>query len=209
MRHLGTLATRVSASPCQNNLEQAARLCYTAPHDRMDAIVMKDFPSPVDDNTLRLELKTHGLRCTRPRETILGFFREADKHVSAEGLYTMLQERGANFSLSTVYLNLSVLTEAGLIREINGLEGEKLYDSNHHHHHHIICRHCQSVADVADSLQQLPSSMALPQGWQLEQREIVFYGICPACRAKESQAKESRAKEGQAETSQPDGAQHD
>lgn len=131
---------------------------------------------------LRTELKEAGLRCTRPRESVLGFFREKDRHVSAEQLHRIMQERGKSFSLSTIYLNLGILTEVGLIREIVGLEGEKLYDSNHHHHHHIICRYCQEVADVHDDYQQ--QMVHLPQGWQLEQHEILFYGCCPKCKAK-------------------------
>ena len=51
-------------------------------------------------------LQHHGLRYSQPREVILGYFKERDKHESAESLYLTLKERGHQLSLSTVYLNL-------------------------------------------------------------------------------------------------------
>jgi hypothetical protein len=54
----------------------------------------------------------------RPRELILDFFGEGGRHISAEGLYLALCERGEKISLSTVYLNLGVLKSAGLSHAI-------------------------------------------------------------------------------------------
>ncbi len=79
---------------------------------------------------LREVLQTHGLRYSRPREVILTFFGERDRHVSAEELHLELRTRGENLSLSTVYLNLGVLKQAGLVREVSGVGGEAFYDSN-------------------------------------------------------------------------------
>jgi Fur family transcriptional regulator, peroxide stress response regulator len=93
-------------------------------------------------------LRDRGLRYSRPREAILAFMAEAPRHVSAEALYQALRDRGEDVSLSTVYLNLGVLVEAGLLREFKGVHGESLYDASVEPHYHLICRETGEVVDV-------------------------------------------------------------
>ena len=50
---------------------------------------MSDAPSNLAIRTL---LAQHNLRYSRPREIILAYFREADRHVNAEGLYSELKK---------------------------------------------------------------------------------------------------------------------
>jgi Fe2+ or Zn2+ uptake regulation protein len=137
---------------------------------------------------LREVLQSHGLRYSRPRETILSFFGERDMHVSAEDLYLELKKRGENLSLSTVYLNLSVLKQAGLVREFGGLGGEALYDSNVGPHHHLICTACGAVRDVPEvtftetTLTELLKTHAQDSsGWQIGEPNIDLHGLCPDC----------------------------
>ncbi len=109
---------------------------------------------PMGESTSDLEgavrgvLRDRGLRYSRPREAILAFMAEAPRHVSAESLYQALRERGEDLSLSTVYLNLGVLVEAGLLREFKGVQGESLYDASVEPHDHLICRETGEVVDV-------------------------------------------------------------
>ncbi|MDQ3458548.1 MAG: transcriptional repressor [Deinococcota bacterium] len=134
-------------------------------------------------------LQRHGLRFSRPRAAILGFFGEQDSHVSAELLYAALRERGENISLSTVYLNLSVLRSVGLIREFDGLHGEALYDSNVAPHYHLICKDCGAILDLPlETLEGQPPAALLRHsaerlsGWQVDEPKLDFHGYCPQCR---------------------------
>ena len=102
------------------------------------------------DGRVRTLLRERGLRFSRPRATIMGFFLAGDRHISAEGLHRSLLEDGASLSLSTVYLNLSVLCDAGLIRELKGLDGVTLYDSTVTPHSHLMCTVTGDVIDVPD-----------------------------------------------------------
>ena len=138
---------------------------------------------------LRETLQTHGLRYSRPREVILSYFGERDVHVSAEEVHHALRDRGENLSLSTVYLNLSVLKTAGLVREFSGVGGEALYDSNVGPHHHLICTGCGKVLDLPEveiaetTLSSLLKSQATSvSGWQVDEPSIGLQGICPECR---------------------------
>ena len=100
------------------------------------------------EGAVREVLRDRGLRYSRPREAILAFMAEEPRHVSAESLYQALRERGEDLSLSTVYLNLGVLVEAGLLREFKGVQGESLYDASVEPHDHLICRETGEVIDV-------------------------------------------------------------
>jgi len=100
------------------------------------------------ESFVRDVLRDRGLRYSRPREAILAYMAEAPRHASAEALYQALRDRGEDLSLSTVYLNLGVLVEAGLLREFKGVHGESLYDASVEPHYHLICRETGEVVDV-------------------------------------------------------------
>lgn len=138
-------------------------------------------------NEVRELLSQHGLRYSRPRETILAYFRESAKHVNAESVYSALRERGHNLSLSTVYLNLGVLKKVGLVREFLGVGGESLYDSNVSKHYHLICKSCNRVIDLPEGLavgetpKQLRQRAEQASGWRVDEPNLNLYGICPDC----------------------------
>jgi Fe2+ or Zn2+ uptake regulation protein len=137
-------------------------------------------------SVIRNLLKDSGLRYSRPRASILTFFREADYHISAEDLYLTLKRRGENLSLSTVYLNLATLTEAGLIRQFNGVAGEALYDSNVAPHYHLICKETGEVMDVPlPMIDGVPLTRYLKErfekltGWEIEEPTLELRGVSP------------------------------
>ncbi len=137
-------------------------------------------------SSIRKLLKDYGLRYSRPRASILSFFREADYHISAEDLHLTLKRRGEKLSLSTVYLNLSVLTEAGLIRQLSGLAGEALYDSNVKPHYHLICKETGEVVDVPlPMIDGVPLPRYLKEciqeatGWQIDEPSLELRGVSP------------------------------
>ncbi len=139
-------------------------------------------------DSLRNVLRAHGLRYSKPREAILSFFREQDRHISAEGLYVELKQRGQDLSLSTVYLNLGVLKTSGLIREFEGVGGEALYDSSVDPHHHVICTSCGAIADLPlIRIDDTPPTRYLQHraehasGWQIEEPTLSLQGLCPSC----------------------------
>jgi Fur family transcriptional regulator, peroxide stress response regulator len=134
----------------------------------------------------RTVLKEHGLRFSRPRELILGYLLEEDKHVSAEGLYLALKQRGENLSLSTVYLNLNVLAEAGLVREFKGTSGQAVFDSNMTPHYHVVCRETGEILDVpAPTVDGKPLGRFLKEtieaatGWRVDEPRLSLTGLSP------------------------------
>ena len=139
-----------------------------------------------DPETVREVLKSNGLRYSRPREVILGFLLEEDRHVSAESLYLNLKQRGEDLSLSTVYLNLSALAEAGLVCAFRGASGESLYDSNVSPHYHVVCKETGAILDVPAPIVDgkpigrfLKEAIEAATGWQVDEPHLSLSGVSP------------------------------
>ena len=135
---------------------------------------------------MRHVLRARGLRYSRPRRVILGFLSERDLHVSAENLYVALKKRGEELSLSTVYLNLGVLAEAGLVRAFSGANGEVLYDSNPSEHYHVISPDTGEVIDVTPPVidgrplgEFLRSYVEKQTGWEIDEPHVTLRGRAP------------------------------
>jgi Fur family transcriptional regulator, peroxide stress response regulator len=135
------------------------------------------------ESAVREVLRDRGLRYSRPRESILAFMAEAPRHVSAEALYQALRDRGEDLSLSTVYLNLGVLVEAGLLREFKGSHGESLYDASVEPHYHLICRETGEVVDVPmPTIDGVPLPAYLKTyverltGWEVDEAHLSLQG---------------------------------
>lgn len=157
-------------------------------------------PAHQDYQEVREVLRDHGLRYSRPRAVIVGFFSERDRHVSAEDLYLELQRRGQHLSLSTVYLNLNVLSDAGVVREFQGADGQKLYDSNVSPHYHVICKDTGEVIDVpAPTVDGVPLGRFLKRtieaatGWVVDEPQIHLRGRSPTAAGQEAGQEEDRA----------------
>jgi len=138
------------------------------------------------ERDLREVLKQYGLRYSRPREVILGFLLEKDRHVSAESLYVDLKGRGEDLSLSTVYLNLSALADAGLVREFKGASGQSMYDSNVTPHYHVVCKETGEILDVPAPIidgkplgRFLKDQIEAATGWSVDEPRFSLSGVSP------------------------------
>lgn len=138
-------------------------------------------------------MREHGLRYSKPREVILDFLLEADKHVTAESLYMGLKNLGEEISLSTVYLNLTTLTQAGLLLEFRGANGQTYYDSNIDNHFHVVCRETGDVLDVPEPvINGLPLGEFLKQtieaatGWKVDDPQLSLTGLSPVAKQQEN-----------------------
>lgn len=137
-----------------------------------------------DPNVERL--RSAGLRVTAPRLAVLDVL-DGEAHASAETLAARVRERLGSLSTQAVYDNLQALERAGLVRRIEPAHGPALYETRvGDNHHHLICRRCRSAVDVDCVLGAPPCiSPVDTHGFEIDEAEIVFWGLCPACRSKQ------------------------
>ena len=86
----------------------------------------------------------------------LRFFREK-KHDE-------LRRRGENIGLTTVYRTLPLLTESGLVHEMDFGKDHKFYDPNyaeHPFHNHVICLDCDQIVEFDPGAARKPPPVLL------------------------------------------------
>ncbi len=121
-------------------------------------------------------------RNTRQRDAITTGLTRAGRPLTPGEIHPRSQRDVPTLGLATVYRTLKALVTGGEIVPVE-LPGESpRYESVEaaaRHHHHFHCRTCDGVFDVqgcADGLDGL-----VPPGFQLDNHEIVLYGICADC----------------------------
>lgn len=92
-------------------------------------------------------LKNCDLKSTPQRICILEALDE-HTHPSMDELYEKILARHPSISLATVYKNLNLLKEKGLIVEVNLPNQKTRYDINAYPHIHVVCSHCGYVFDL-------------------------------------------------------------
>lgn len=121
-------------------------------------------------------------RNTRQRQVVLEELRKLTSHPTAAELYELARQRLAKISLGTVYRNLELLVQMGVIRKLETAGSEARFDADVNHHYHVRCVRCQRVDDAYG----LPHNPIKEEVMQLNGYDIVglrleFIGICPSC----------------------------
>jgi Fur family peroxide stress response transcriptional regulator len=116
---------------------------------------------------------------------MLQLLRSTASHPTANWLYGKLRKEFPALSLGTVYRNIGILVQQGLIGRITfGSTFDRL-DARTTPHYHLICEKCDSITDLDvppdNSLNALPDKSL---GFQVRRHEIEFYGLCAKCAKK-------------------------
>jgi Fur family peroxide stress response transcriptional regulator len=124
----------------------------------------------------------HGLTATHQRQVLYEVMQTMPGHPSPEEVYARVKKRIPAISLATVYKNIHLFIESGVLKEVSLHHGSLRVEMNSHVHHHIVCSHCKSIADIEEKdLGVLPKRQSLPGGFQVERYAIDVIGICAAC----------------------------
>src|SRR5690625_5828704 len=92
-------------------------------------------------------LKESGVRITPQRHAVLEYLLNSMVHPTADEIYKALEGKFPNMSVATVYNNLRVLRENGLVRELTYGDSSSRFDCNTEEHYHIICNSCGKIVD--------------------------------------------------------------
>ena len=119
----------------------------------------------------------------RKRNAILECLKNTQAHPSAETLHQMLQKEHPDISLATVYRNLTLFKNQGLIKSLGTVNGIERFDGNTQPHVHFICGSCESVLDLPelDPPESLRSAAAKATGGEVSGCQLIFTGTCQEC----------------------------
>lgn len=121
-------------------------------------------------------------RNTPQRRLVLEELRKVTSHPTAVEVYKMVRRRMPKVSLGTIYRNLELLAEMGLVQKVDLLSSEARFDGNPKPHHHVRCTRCGRVGDLhelpLDMLREVPSKLG---GYSIIGHRLEFVGICGNC----------------------------
>jgi Fe2+ or Zn2+ uptake regulation protein len=125
-----------------------------------------------------------GLAATHQRQVIYKTILATPGHHSAETIYAAVRRRTPSISLATVYNNLRLFVEHGLLREVSPHPSTLLVEGNLEPHHHLVCTRCKSVQDIeGDFINHKKLSRQAPRGFDLSQSLVEVFGLCRRCSA--------------------------
>jgi Fe2+ or Zn2+ uptake regulation protein/predicted transcriptional regulator len=122
------------------------------------------------------------MRMTHQREVILDEIKKSTTHPTADELYEKIKKKLPRISLATVYRNLEIMSEAGLINKLEISGRQKRFDWNLDQHDHIYCIQCHRVDNIDlgnKKMVTLPTEES--HGYQVAGCRVEFFGICPKC----------------------------
>jgi Fe2+ or Zn2+ uptake regulation protein len=127
--------------------------------------------------------RAQGRKVTPQRLAVCAALEGDEGHPTAEVVYERVRATQPTISLRTVYQTLHDLAAMGEILEIDLGTGASRFDPNLGDHHHLVCDGCGRVHDVVGDNTAARLSRAESHGFALSRTDIVFRGLCPACRA--------------------------
>ena len=132
-------------------------------------------------------LRAAELYVTRPRVAVLAAVHERP-HLDTDSILGIVREELPSVSRQAVYDVLHALSGAGLVRRIEPAGSVARYEARvGDNHHHVVCRSCGAIADVDCAVGEVPCLTASDdQGFLIDEAEVVYWGRCPDCRARET-----------------------
>lgn len=132
-------------------------------------------------------LKASGLKSTKHRLSLLEILDMEPQPVSAEDLFLQLKEKTGEINLSTVYRNLEMLINKGLVTKlIFPGDSKSLYEYNKMgHRHYIVCVECKKILAIEHCpLQEYEMLLEKKTGFTINAHKLVMFGSCPDCKKK-------------------------
>lgn len=125
--------------------------------------------------------RDHNLAATHQRRIIFQAVTAAKGHYSPEEVYAVVRKEIPSISLATVYKNLKIFVESGILREVSPHHGTLRIDPNLEPHHHLVCTRCKSITDIDASSFDPIRLKRTPPGFKVKQFSVDVLGLCNHC----------------------------
>ncbi len=132
-------------------------------------------------NILDGYLKKKSLRKTQERYNILKKIYSINDHFEIDELYEKMKNEKYRVSRATLYNNMEIFTDAGLVVKhqfgTQSAQYEKAY--NYRQHDHLICLDCGKVFEFCDPrIIQIQKTSEELLGFNIVQHSLQFFGRC-------------------------------
>ena len=127
-------------------------------------------------------LRGSGYRLTPQRQLVLRAIEELG-HATPDDVYHHVRGQASAVNVSTVYRNLEVLEELGLVRHTHLSDRAPTYHSTRDpEHFHLVCRGCRRVRSVDPAvLAPLAAALEADEGFLVDVGHLTVFGHCAEC----------------------------
>jgi Fe2+ or Zn2+ uptake regulation protein len=138
------------------------------------------------DQLAASQLNSINQRYTKNRRQLIAILLEATKPITIN----QILESDSELAQSSVYRNLAVLEQAGLVVRIITNDDHAHYELAEHiidHHHHIICSPCGEILDfhlsakIEKALESSLKEIADNFGFSIDRHRLDLLGTCGEC----------------------------
>jgi len=127
------------------------------------------------------EMKGHPV--TAHRQLLLHLIQDARGHIDAKELYRRATREDESISLATVYRNLHLFKELGLVDERRLGQVRCYYEIKQtSEHQHLVCRGCGKIVDFESPLiRELVDKVQRNHRFNVTKAELYLEGYCEQC----------------------------
>ncbi len=127
-------------------------------------------------------LRKNGYKATTQRIAICRFALHSRDHPTAQRIYGEVRKVHPTVSLATVYKTLQILTEHGLIQELDLPQSQARFDSYVEPHINLVCMHCGNIQDFDDkTAQEMIERVTKKAQFARTGQRLDIYGMCKTC----------------------------
>ena len=136
------------------------------------------------NHDLSTVLHKNGYRLTPQRQVILDAVREANGHVTADEVVTIVKSKSSAINRATVYRTLKFLNNLRLITATTSSTGRQEYETaGVVPHNHLVCRSCGTDLEVmGEDFACLEDLLYERYGFKVDSNHITLKGYCINCR---------------------------
>lgn len=126
-----------------------------------------------------------GLRNTPEREEIIAEIFSNPNHFDVDELYLRLKRNGSKISKASIYRNIPLIMECGLIKEVWFEDGHTQYEQvyGQRPHCHLRCLGCGKIIEVVEpEMKDLEAKIGRENDFKIVDQRLDITGYCSKCR---------------------------
>lgn len=131
------------------------------------------------------KLKRQGHKTTPQRKAVIQALMDIGERPTAKEIWAEIQKTKPNTSLDTVYRNLHLLVDLGIVSQINlrFRDSSRFELSGLSHHHHLVCLGCGTTVCLHSCpIETYTLNLGKDKDFDIVGHAFEIYGYCPECK---------------------------